>query len=91
MLEKRQFAVRCHVQVWRFDVENDDDVRDAVVADDGGAASKPMRPRGTAAPKSTTVTESSGIREDVEPHQRLGWNRRKGERQAEKKVCFKIS
>ncbi len=30
---KLQFAVRCHVQVWRFDVENDDDVRDAVVAD----------------------------------------------------------
>ncbi len=30
---KRQFAVRCHVQVSRFDVENDDDVRDAVVAD----------------------------------------------------------
>ncbi len=30
---KRQFAVRCHVKVWRFDVENDDDVRDAVVAD----------------------------------------------------------
>ncbi len=30
---KRQLAARCHVQVWRFDVENDDDVRDAVVAD----------------------------------------------------------
>ncbi len=30
---KRQFAVRCHVQVWGFDVENDDDVRDAAVAD----------------------------------------------------------
>ncbi len=30
---KRQFAVRCRVQVWRFDAENDDDVRDAVVAD----------------------------------------------------------
>ncbi len=30
---KRQFAVRCHVEVWRFAVDNDDDVRDAVVVD----------------------------------------------------------
>ncbi len=37
---KRQFAVRCHLQVWRFDVENDDDVRDAVVADDGGGGER---------------------------------------------------
>ncbi len=37
---KRQFAVRCHVQVWRFDVENDDDVRDAVVVDDGGGGER---------------------------------------------------
>ncbi len=70
-MEKRQLAVRFHVQVWRFVIENDDDFRDAVVADDGGAVSGPMRLRGTAAPKSTTVTESSGTREDVEPHQRL--------------------
>ncbi len=33
MVGKRQFAVRCNVQVWCFDVENDDDVRDAAVAD----------------------------------------------------------
>ncbi len=50
-----------------------------------------MRPRGTAAPKSMTVTESSGTREDVEPHQRLLVESPKGERLAEKKVCFKIS
>ncbi len=37
---KRQFAFRYHVQVWRFDVENDDDVRDAVVADGGGGGER---------------------------------------------------
>ncbi len=68
---KRQLAVHCHVQVWRFDVENDKDVRDAVVADDGGGGERADAAAGTAAPKSTTVTESSVTREDVEPHQRL--------------------
>ncbi len=31
-LGKRQ-SVQCQVQVWRFDVENDDDMLDAVVSD----------------------------------------------------------
>ncbi len=67
MLESGSFpsAVR------RFDVENDDDVRDAVVADGGGGGERADTDARTAAPKSTTVTESSGTREDVEPHQRL--------------------
>ncbi len=30
---KRQIAVLRHVQVWRFNVETDNDARDAVVAD----------------------------------------------------------
>ncbi len=33
MFESGSFAVRCHVEIWQFDVENDDDVRGAVVAD----------------------------------------------------------
>ncbi len=79
---RRQLAARCHVQVWRFDVENDDDVRDAVVADDGGGGERADVDDGD---------ESSGTRKDVEPHQRLRWNRRKEEREAEKKVCLKLA
>ncbi len=41
MLESGILPSAAHVQVLRFDVENDDDVRDAVVTDDGGAASGP--------------------------------------------------
>ncbi len=59
---KRQLPARCHVQVWRFDVENDDDVRDAVVADDGGGGERADVDDGD---------ESSGTRKDVEPQQRL--------------------
>ncbi len=56
--------------------ENDEDVRDAVVADDGGSGERAdAAAGGTAAPKSTTVTESSGTREDHTSG--CGWNRPK--------------
>ncbi len=79
------------MQVWRFDVKNDNDVRDAVVADDGGAASGPMRPRGMAAPKLTTVTEFSRTHEDVEPHQRLRAESPKVSNRPRRKCALKLA
>ncbi len=64
-------------------------MRDAVVADDGGGGERADAAAGTAKPKSTTVTES-GLAKTWNHTSGCGWNRRKQERQAEAKVCFKI-
>ncbi len=71
MLESGSFSVRCHVQVWLFDVENNDDVRDAVVADDRGGGE---RADATAGDGDAEVDDGDRVVWDSrrrEPHQRL--------------------
>ncbi len=54
-----------------FDVENDDDVRDAVVADDGGGGERADAAARDGGAEVDDGDRASGTREDVEPHQRL--------------------
>ncbi len=72
MLESGSFAVRCHLQVWRFDVENDDDVRDTVVADDGGGGERAdAAAEDGGAELRRRCPSRLGLAKTVEPHQRL--------------------